>query len=63
MLFAYRAAPHHNTGFSPFEMIYRRQLRGPLDLVKDGWLAGDLSQVDRCSRMGECNEGEVEGDE
>ena len=46
MLFAYRAAPHHNTGFSSFEMIYGRQLRGPLDLVKDGWLAGDLSQVD-----------------
>ena len=46
MLFAYRAAPHYNTGFSPFEMIYGRQLRGPLDLVKDGWLAGNLSQVD-----------------
>lgn len=46
MLFAYRAAPHSNTGFSPYEVVYGRQLRGPLDVVKDGWLAGDLSQVD-----------------
>ena len=46
MLFAYRAAPHSNTGFSPYEMVYGRQLRGPLDVLKDGWLAGDLGQVD-----------------
>ena len=44
ILFAYRSAPHKNTGFSPFEMVFGRQLRGPLDVVKEGWLSGDLRQ-------------------
>ena len=33
-LFAYRQAPHANTGYSPFELIYERQVRGPLDVVR-----------------------------
>ena len=44
MLFAYRAAPHRNTGFSHYEIVYGRQLRGPLDVVKEGLVAGDLRQ-------------------
>ena len=39
MLFAYRASPHSNTGFSPFEMLYGRPLRGAL---WESWLSGDL---------------------
>jgi len=44
LLFAYKSAPHRNTGFSPFEMVFGRQLRGPLDVVKEGWMEGDLKQ-------------------
>ena len=42
ILFACRAAPHPNTGYSPFELIFG--LRGPLDIVHDGWVGGDLNQ-------------------
>ena len=45
LLFAYRSSPHTNTGFSPFEVIFGRTLRGPLDVLKDGWLSGDLKDV------------------
>ena len=44
ILFACRSAPHANTGYSPFELVFGRQLRGPLDVVHDGWLGGDLPQ-------------------
>ena len=44
VLFACRAAPHANTGTSPFELVFGRQLRGPLDVVHEGWLGGDLLQ-------------------
>ena len=43
ILFACRSAPHSNTGYSPFELVYGRQLRGPLDIVHAGWLEGDMS--------------------
>ncbi|XP_051794916.1 uncharacterized protein LOC127530951 [Acanthochromis polyacanthus] len=37
LLFAYREVPQSSTGFSPFELLYGRQVRGPLDLLKDYW--------------------------
>ena len=37
LLFAYREVPQASTGFSPFELLYGRQVRGPLALVKDSW--------------------------
>ena len=36
-LFAYRSAPHINTAFTPFELIYGMNLRGPLELLADCW--------------------------
>ena len=45
ILFACRSAPHANTGYSPFELIFGRQLRGPLDIVHEGWLSRDLPQT------------------
>ncbi|XP_075764387.1 uncharacterized protein LOC142819706 [Pelodiscus sinensis] len=37
LLFAYREVPQESTGFSPFELLYGRRVRGPLDLLKDEW--------------------------
>ncbi|KAK7915939.1 hypothetical protein WMY93_011700 [Mugilogobius chulae] len=37
LLFAYREVPQASTGFSPFELLYGRQVRGPLDLLRDYW--------------------------
>ncbi len=37
LLFAYREATHEATGFSPFELLFGRQVCGPLDLVKEQW--------------------------
>ena len=37
VLFAYREAKHETTGFSPFEMLYGRFVRGPLSIVKEEW--------------------------
>ena len=45
ILFACRSAPHANTGYSPFKLIFGRQLRGPLDIVHEGWLSRDLPQT------------------
>jgi hypothetical protein len=36
LLFAYREAPHDSLGgFSPFELLYGRQVRGPLRILKE----------------------------
>ena len=37
LLFAYREVPQSSTGFSPFELMYGRQVRGPLDILKETW--------------------------
>ena len=39
LLFAYREVPQASTGFSPFELVYGRPARGPLDVVKENWEA------------------------
>lgn len=37
VLFAYREVPHESTGFFPFELLYGRDVRGPLDVLKETW--------------------------
>ncbi|KAL7870302.1 hypothetical protein SRHO_G00077990 [Serrasalmus rhombeus] len=37
VLFGYREVPQASTGFSPFELLYGRQVRGPLDVLKEAW--------------------------
>ena len=37
VLFAYREVPHASTGFSPFKLLYRRLVRGLLDLIRVTW--------------------------
>lgn len=43
LLFAYREVPQAFTGFSPFELLYGRQVRGPLDILKETWEAKERS--------------------
>lgn len=37
ILFAYREVPNETTGFSPFELLYGRHVRGPLAILKEEW--------------------------
>lgn len=37
LLFAYREVPQASTGFSPFELLYGHEVRGPLTLLKEVW--------------------------
>ena len=37
VLFALRAAPSESLGFSPFEMVFGHNVRGPLDVIRDHW--------------------------
>lgn len=37
LLFAYREVPQTSLGFSPFELIYGRTVRGPLRILKELW--------------------------
>ena len=37
MLFAYRETPQESTGFSPFELLYGRRVKGPLQVLKKCW--------------------------
>ena len=55
-LFAYTSAPLANTGFSPFEVVLGRPVRGQLDVVKEGWLSGEMDQktvVEWVDQLGE----------
>ena len=35
LLSAYREVPQESTGFLLFELLYGRQIRGPLDIVRE----------------------------
>ena len=37
LLFAYREVPQESTGFSPFELLYGRTVRGPMHILKELW--------------------------
>ena len=37
LLFAYRGVPQESTGFSPFELLYGRAVRGPMFILKELW--------------------------
>ncbi len=40
LLFAVREVPQASTGFSPFELLYGRQPRGVLDVIREAWEEG-----------------------
>ena len=37
LLFAYREVPQDSTGFAPFELLYGRTVRGPMQILKELW--------------------------
>lgn len=39
LLFALRECPQDTLGYSPFELLYGRQIRGPLKVLKDQWFS------------------------
>ncbi|XP_076438810.1 uncharacterized protein LOC143277793 [Babylonia areolata] len=38
LLFAYREVPQESTGYSPFELLYGRTVRGPMQILREHWL-------------------------
>jgi hypothetical protein len=39
LLFAYREVPQASLGFSPFELLYGRTVRGPMTILRELWTA------------------------
>ena len=38
LLLAYREVPQESAGFSPFELLYGRAVRGPMTILKQLWM-------------------------
>ena len=55
-LLAYRATPHAATGFSLYELVHGRALRGPLEAMKEGWVKGELSISNSCQWVNDLRE-------
>ena len=51
LLFAYREVPTSSLGYSPFELLYGRTVRGPLTVIKESWLERDPGETDLVSHM------------
>ena len=41
LLLAYRDTPHSVTGFSPFTLMFGREVKGPLEALRTSWSEGD----------------------
>ena len=44
ILFAYREVPQTSLGFSPFELVYGRTVRGPMAVLKQLWTDEQASE-------------------
>ena len=56
VLFAYLEVPQSTTGFSLFKLLYGREVRGPLDALKEEWEAekhSDKSVISHILAIGE----------
>ena len=45
LLFAYRDTPHCVTGFSPFTIMFGRDVKGPVELLRASWLEGESEEA------------------
>ncbi|XP_070183345.1 uncharacterized protein [Littorina saxatilis] len=43
LLFAYREAPQESMGFSPFELLYGRSVKGPMQVLRQTWTEEEIS--------------------
>ncbi|GFO20126.1 pro-pol polyprotein [Plakobranchus ocellatus] len=43
VLFAYREMPNTSTGYAPFKLMFRREVRGPIEVLA-GWISGAESR-------------------
>lgn len=48
-MFALRQGPHRDTGLSPYELVFGRQVRMPLELVYLGWAGKFETKYDVCT--------------
>ena len=46
ILFAYREVPQATVEFSPFELLYGRDVRGPLDMLQEEWIQNQEAETD-----------------
>ena len=46
VLFAYHEVPQESTRFSPSELLYGRDVRGPLDVLQEEWIGMEKSPDD-----------------
>ena len=44
-LFALRSAPNRDSLFSPYELVYGRQVRTPLDILHQGWVELEFKEL------------------
>ena len=51
LLFTYREVPQASTGYSPFELLYGKAVRGPLSVVKEVWVAQSRSSESMVSHI------------
>ena len=47
-LFAYRDTPHCVTGYPPFELMFGRDIKGPLELMRSSWVEGKVDGMRLC---------------
>ena len=43
LLFAYREAPNESLGFSPFELLFGRKVRGPMSILGELWTKDEIT--------------------
>ena len=48
LLFAVREIPQESLGFSPFELLYRRNIRGPMQILRELW---SVEETDEHARL------------
>ena len=47
LLFAYREVPQASLGFSPFELLYGRTVRGPMTILFELWSGEEVSEEEK----------------
>eukprot|EP00745_Piridium_sociabile_P005869 TRINITY_DN137899_c0_g1_i1.p1 TRINITY_DN137899_c0_g1~~TRINITY_DN137899_c0_g1_i1.p1 ORF type:complete len:280 (-),score=57.61 TRINITY_DN137899_c0_g1_i1:5-796(-) len=45
LLFAYREVPQESTGYSPFELLYGRTVRGPMQVLRELWIHPERQEL------------------